>query len=76
MERYCKDAQWGQGRRIACLAKHKNQLDDRCRERLTLMQQVFELTQKNLAANRKASKGTKNNPDGQDAKSAKAARPK
>ena len=54
MERYCEDAKWGQGRRIACLAKHKDQLNAACRERLELMQQVFALAQKNLAASRKA----------------------
>ena len=50
MERYCADAPRGNGRRIACLAKHKNQLNAACRERLDLMEQVFALVQKNLAA--------------------------
>lgn len=53
MERYCDDVKWGQGRRIACLAKHKDQLNAACRDRLQLMQQVFALSQKNLAENRK-----------------------
>jgi len=53
MERYCSDTKWGQGRRIACLAKHKDQVNAACRERLELMQQVFALTQKNLAEKRK-----------------------
>jgi hypothetical protein len=54
MERYCEDTPRGKGRRIACLAKHKNQLNAACRERLELMEQLLALTQKNLATSKKA----------------------
>jgi hypothetical protein len=36
----------GYGRRIACLAKHKTQLTPACRNRLELMQAVFDMGQK------------------------------
>ncbi|HSC18242.1 MAG TPA: cysteine rich repeat-containing protein [Rhizomicrobium sp.] len=75
MERYCDDVKWGQGRRIACLAKHRGQLNAACRDRLDLMEQVFALTQKNLAEKRKQEAAEKAKQRNQPAGAKKPAQP-
>ncbi|HEX3651635.1 MAG TPA: cysteine rich repeat-containing protein [Rhizomicrobium sp.] len=53
VNRYCADVPMGKGRRIACLAKHKAELNPACKKRLLIMQETFRNAQKQLEANRK-----------------------
>ncbi len=48
VQKFCAGVPVGFGRRLACLAEHKAQLTPACRERLALMQSVFEEGQKSI----------------------------
>ena len=48
VEKFCPDVPVGFGRRLACLAKHKAQLTPACRDRLALMQAMFEQGQQSI----------------------------
>ena len=66
VHRFCKDVPIGNGRRIACLAKHQKELAPVCQKRVPALQQAFEFGQKQLQktkeaiAKKKAAEAAKN----------------
>ena len=52
VERFCNDVPFGEGRRLACLARHEAQLAPACRPWLKTMQAMFAQAQKQLQLNR------------------------
>jgi hypothetical protein len=48
--RFCSNVPFGNGHRIACLAKHQKQLAPACQERLPRMQAMFEFGEKQKKA--------------------------
>jgi hypothetical protein len=48
VKRFCDAVPFGDGRRIACLAKHQKQLTPACQERVPKMQAMFEFGQQQL----------------------------
>jgi hypothetical protein len=53
VNRFCADVPFGGGKRIACLAQHNKELSADCKNRLAFMQQVFDMSQKQLQDNKK-----------------------
>jgi len=49
VQKFCTNVPIGEGRRIACLAKHKSQLTPACKERLTILQGMFKYGQEQKA---------------------------
>lgn len=44
-KQFCKDVPYGNGQRIMCLSKHEAQLSSVCRDRLKVLQALFEFGQ-------------------------------
>jgi hypothetical protein len=49
VQKFCTDVPLGEGRRIACLAKHQSQLTPACKERVTILQRMFKYGQEQEA---------------------------